>query len=201
MKDQSAPPKKISSNSALISKMWLIKYVFETFKTVFAFDNRPQRKELKVALQVLYYLLMSTSILRRQAMKKKIKRTRPFEVIGSLAGCFILGGLFWSPPATHVLRVALAVEKGSHICPRVSLLALHRPTPSSRIKQVCKRDPGSMSAHQSHHLAPVCFLSKWRWLLSRVSNGPEIYWVAPGFTWPFIFLQGVFAQQQVLKQH
>lgn len=75
----------------------------------------------------------------------------------------------------------LCLEEGRHICPRVSLLTLQKAIPSiSKIKQVCKRDPRSMNTHQPRHLAPVCFLSKWSWLLSRVANGIEIYWVALG---------------------
>lgn len=86
--------------------------------------------------------------------------------------------------------LCLAYEEGRHICPRVSLLTLQKAIPSiSKIKQVCKRDPRSMNAHQPRHLAPVCFLSKWSWLLSRVANGIEINWVCSCCTWPSEFLQ------------
>lgn len=52
------------------------------------------------------------------------------------------------------------------------------PSPSIlKIKQVCKRDLRSMNSHQPHHLATVCFLSKWGWLL-RAANDIEIYAVA-----------------------
>lgn len=182
--------------------MWLIKYVFETFKTLFASLNRAQSKKLKVALQVFILSPNEHFYFIQAGSECKKKKNRPSEVsIGWLAGCLNFQGLFWNTHDTHVLSVLLTVEKESHICPRVFLLTLHRFIPSiSRIKQVCKRDPRSMSSHPPHHLAPVCFLIKWRWLLSRTSNGAEIYWVASGLL-GHLYLADHFAQQQVLKQH
>lgn len=59
--------------------------------------------------------------------------------------------------------------------PEFSSSSFSRPSLSIlKIKQVCKRDLRSMNSHQPHHLATVCFLSKWGWLL-RAANDITIY--------------------------
>lgn len=78
--------------------------------------------------------------------------------------------------SSHILSGS-STEEG-HICPEFSSSPFSRPSPSIlKIKQVCKRDLRSMNSHQPHHLATVCFLSKWG-LLLRAANDIEIYAVA-----------------------
>lgn len=100
------------------------------------------------------------------------------------------------------------IKESGHICPRVSPVTPPRPIASiSKMKQVRKRDSRSMNTHQPRHLAPVCFLSKWSWLLGRVANGSEIYWVAPGLLghlnlcWEICIISGSIASDATHSIH
>lgn len=126
-----------------------IKFIFKVLKTVFSHFYIPPFSDSKVIPRMLSLWCYISDFERRH--QRLSLALIPFT--------FRVGAITW--------KVTSAPE--FHSTP------FCRPSPVLlKIKQVCKRNRRSMNRRQPHHLATVCFLSKWGWLL-RAANDIEIY--------------------------